>query len=92
MSLELKPFIDLTITEGPVMRTVFGEASVLIPVTSRCLLDLSTILQPTGTSVKFVNMMVQALEEFQDSHRVKLQKITRIPLEGDGIIERRVEK
>lgn len=49
-------------------------------------------MQPTGTSGKFVNMMVQALEEFEHTHAVKLKKITKIPLEGEGNIERRVEK
>ncbi|KAJ7932573.1 hypothetical protein B0H13DRAFT_1956043 [Mycena leptocephala] len=48
--------------------------------------------EPTGTSTKFVNMMVSALEEFQSSYNVKLEKITCIPLEGEGTIERRVEK
>jgi hypothetical protein len=37
-------------------------------------------------------MMVQAIEDFQEIHKVKLQKITKIPLEGEGTIERRVEK
>jgi hypothetical protein len=49
-------------------------------------------MQPTGTSSKFVNMAVQALEEFQDKHNVKLSKITKIPLEGEGTISRRVDK
>ncbi|KAL0580872.1 hypothetical protein V5O48_001164 [Marasmius crinis-equi] len=48
--------------------------------------------EPTGTSAKFVNMMVQALEEFQEVHGVKLEKVTKIPLEGEGTIDRRVEK
>lgn len=48
--------------------------------------------QPTGTSAKFVNMMVRALETFQQEYAVSLDKITRIPLEGEGTIERRVEK
>lgn len=50
------------------------------------------VTQPTGTSGKFVNMMVQALENFQDDYGVSLEKITRIPLEGEGTIERRVER
>lgn len=48
--------------------------------------------EPTGTSEKFVNMMIQALEDFQREHDVSLTKITGIPLEGEGTIERRVEK
>ena len=48
--------------------------------------------QPTGTSSKFVAMMVQALDEFQESHKVKLHKVTQIPLEGEGTIRGRVDK
>lgn len=48
--------------------------------------------QPTGTSSKFVNMMVQALENFQEEHGVSLDKITGMPLEGEGTIDRRVDK
>ncbi|KAK7443986.1 hypothetical protein VKT23_015383 [Stygiomarasmius scandens] len=52
----------------------------------------SVLGEPTGTSTKFVNMMVQALEDFQDRHEVRLDKVTKIPLEGEGTIDRRVEK
>lgn len=48
--------------------------------------------EPTGTSSKFVNMMVQALEEFQEEHSVVFEKITKIPLEGEGTIDGRVLK
>lgn len=37
-------------------------------------------------------MMVQALEEFQIEQNVKLEKVTKIPLEGEGTIKRRVDK
>jgi len=37
-------------------------------------------------------MMVQAIEQFQELHKAKFEKITKIPLEGEGIIERRVDK
>jgi hypothetical protein len=37
-------------------------------------------------------MMVQALEEFQLKHSVTFEKITKIPLEGEGTIETRVSK
>lgn len=50
------------------------------------------LLQPTGTSSKLVNMMVQAIEEFQKKHGVELEKITKIPLEGEGTIKNRVDK
>lgn len=54
---------------------------------------MRTVLgEPTGTSSKFVNMMVQALEEFQEQHSVKLEEITKVPLEGEGTIEGRVAK
>jgi hypothetical protein len=36
--------------------------------------------------------MVQALENFQRDNEVSLEKITRIPLEGEGTIQRRVER
>lgn len=48
--------------------------------------------QPTGTSTKFANMTEQALHLFETEHGVDFEKITQIPLEGDGTIERRVEK
>jgi hypothetical protein len=38
-------------------------------------------IQPTGTSTKFVNMAERALQHFEDEHGVKLEKITKIPLE-----------
>jgi hypothetical protein len=37
-------------------------------------------------------MMCQALDAFQDTHGVKLDKVTSIPLEGDGTISKRVDK
>ncbi|KAF8326783.1 hypothetical protein F5887DRAFT_1274821 [Amanita rubescens] len=52
----------------------------------------TVIGEPTGTSSKLANMMVQALEEFQSEHNVKLEKVTKIPLEGEGTINRRVDK
>lgn len=48
--------------------------------------------EPTGTSAKFVNMMVQALEEFEAAHGVALEKVTKIPLEGEGTISGRVQR
>lgn len=50
--------------------------------------------EPTGTSAKFVNMMAQALGEFQKSymHGEKFDRVTLIPLEGEGTIGNRVEK
>ncbi|KAJ7071196.1 hypothetical protein C8F01DRAFT_1206765 [Mycena amicta] len=41
---------------------------------------------------EFVNMMVTALEDFQEEYNVRLEKISKIPLEGEGTIDRRVEK
>jgi len=37
-------------------------------------------------------MMCQALELFQEQHQVRLEKVTQIPLEGEGTISKRVEK
>ncbi|KAF8161693.1 hypothetical protein B0H34DRAFT_390777 [Crassisporium funariophilum] len=54
---------------------------------------IRTVLgEPTGTSTKFSNMMEQALLAFEEEHGVKLEKITKIPLEGDGTIEKRVDR
>ncbi|KDQ49460.1 hypothetical protein JAAARDRAFT_42879 [Jaapia argillacea MUCL 33604] len=54
---------------------------------------MRTVLgEPTGTSGKFVNMMCQALEEFQQKHGVQLEKVTKVPLEGEGTIVGRVDK
>lgn len=52
----------------------------------------SVLGEPTGTSPKFVSMMVQALDNFQKEHNIVFDKITQIPLEGEGMIEKRVEK
>ncbi|KAL1731495.1 hypothetical protein EV714DRAFT_208762 [Schizophyllum commune] len=52
----------------------------------------SVLGEPTGTSPKFVSMMVQALDNFQREHNVVFDKVTQIPLEGEGMIEKRVEK
>jgi len=37
-------------------------------------------------------MMCQALELFQEQHKVRLERVTQIPLEGEGTISKRVEK
>ncbi|KIP02596.1 hypothetical protein PHLGIDRAFT_286211 [Phlebiopsis gigantea 11061_1 CR5-6] len=37
-------------------------------------------------------MACSALEKFEDEHGFKFQKVTQIPLEGDGTIERKVAK
>ena len=37
-------------------------------------------------------MTCTALEKFEEEHGFKFQKITKIPLEGDGTIERKVSK
>ena len=39
-----------------------------------------------------MDMMLQALDDFQEKHGVKLKKITKIPLEGEGTINKRVDK
>ncbi|KAH0834307.1 hypothetical protein J3R83DRAFT_11682 [Lanmaoa asiatica] len=55
-------------------------------------LDDQISWQPTGTSSKLVNGVADALDLFQQEHRVKLDKVTKIPLEGEGTINRRVER
>lgn len=47
--------------------------------------------QPTGTSTKFASMMATAVEQFADKHGVEFD-ITKIPLEGEGKIEQRIQK
>ena len=37
-------------------------------------------------------MMCQALEAFQEQHGVRIEKVTQIPLEGEGTISKRVDK
>jgi hypothetical protein len=37
-------------------------------------------------------MMCQALEVFQEQHGVQIEKVTQIPLEGEGTISKRVDK
>jgi hypothetical protein len=52
----------------------------------------TVIGEPTGTSSKFVSMMVEALDAFQEAHNVSFKKVTKIPLEGEGTINRRLDK
>ena len=37
-------------------------------------------------------MTCSALEKFEQDHNIKFKKITKIPLEGDGTISRKVAK
>ncbi|KAF8492685.1 hypothetical protein JB92DRAFT_1227350 [Gautieria morchelliformis] len=46
--------------------------------------------EPTGTSRKFGNMLASAVEDYADRHGTVLDKLTKIVLEGEGTIERRV--
>ncbi|CAG8732136.1 7614_t:CDS:2, partial [Acaulospora colombiana] len=48
--------------------------------------------EPTGTSPKFASMMEAAVKRFMEKQDVVLEKITCMPLEGEGTIEKRVEK
>ncbi|RPD58648.1 hypothetical protein L226DRAFT_466538 [Lentinus tigrinus ALCF2SS1-7] len=45
-----------------------------------------------SSSSKFVNMTVQALEQFADENGFKFKKITPMPLEGDGTIRKKVSR
>lgn len=49
-------------------------------------------MQFPSSSTKFVNMTCEALVSFEEEHNVKFAKVTKIPLEGDGTISRKVEK
>jgi hypothetical protein len=73
---------------GAIVRTVLGEVRIHLFVSYIFL----TCAQPTGTSTKFASMMGLALEEFQREYGVEFEKITLVPLEGEGTIEKRVEK
>jgi hypothetical protein len=48
--------------------------------------------EPTGTSPKFASMMENAIMKFMEKQGVTLEKVTSMPLEGDGTIETRVDK
>ncbi|KAF8121154.1 hypothetical protein EV363DRAFT_1569716 [Boletus edulis] len=48
--------------------------------------------EPTGTSSRLVSGIADAVDYFLEEHKVKLDKVTRIPLEGGGTISRRVER
>jgi hypothetical protein len=48
--------------------------------------------EPTGTSIKFANMGVDALRQFAEKHGLNLESVIAMPLEGEGTIERRVIK
>ena len=61
-----------------------------------CVLDANMIFflegldWMSGYGTQFVNMTEQALREFEDEHGVRFDKITEVPSEGDGTIERYV--
>ena len=81
------------ILSGAILRTVVGEVCIFFASNiSHSDYLTSNSIQPTGTSTKFVNMTERALHHFEDEHGVKLEKITKIPLEGDGTIDKRVER
>ncbi|KAF9511500.1 hypothetical protein BS47DRAFT_1486796 [Hydnum rufescens UP504] len=48
--------------------------------------------EPTGTSKKFADMMEMAVAQYAQKHGMNLEKVTKIPLEGEGSIETRVSK
>lgn len=76
--------------QGAVLRTLAGEVSTPPYHIRRHLIRF--LAQPTGTSSKLVSGIVDALDLFQEEHEVKLDKVTKIPLEGEGTINRRVER
>jgi hypothetical protein len=48
--------------------------------------------EPTGTSVKFANMMGSAVKKFFEDKGVTDIRLTLMPLEGEGTIDHRVDK
>ena len=54
--------------------------------------DVSVIGEPTGTSVKFANMMGEAVRKFFKEKGVEDIRLTLMPLEGEGTIESRVDR
>nr|XP_031858309.1 uncharacterized protein CI109_006280 [Kwoniella shandongensis]KAA5525381.1 hypothetical protein CI109_006280 [Kwoniella shandongensis] len=52
----------------------------------------SVIGEPTGTSLKFANMMGQAVKQFFDDKGVEDIRLTLMPLEGEGTIDSRVDR
>ncbi|RSH93126.1 hypothetical protein EHS25_007479 [Saitozyma podzolica] len=52
----------------------------------------SVIGEPTGTSVKFANMMGSAVKKFFEDKGVTDIRLTLMPLEGEGTIDHRVDK
>ena len=55
-------------------------------------LVFALLLQLPSSSSKFVNMTVQALEQFAEEGGFKFKKITPMPLEGDGTIRKKVSR
>jgi len=56
------------------------------------MLTSSVIGEPTGTSVKFANMMGASVKRFFDERGVNDIRLTLMPLEGEGMIESRVDR
>ncbi|PPQ81637.1 LOW QUALITY PROTEIN: hypothetical protein CVT25_013609 [Psilocybe cyanescens] len=82
---------------GAMIRTVLGEVrflSFFLSFIHSTNTQTNPLLapQPTGTSAKFAHMSAQALRAFEAAHGVKFEKVTQIPLEGEGVIERRVDR
>ncbi|KAF8310659.1 hypothetical protein DL93DRAFT_1580807 [Clavulina sp. PMI_390] len=48
--------------------------------------------EPTGTSKKFAEMMETSILDYAKKHNLNLDSVTKIPLEGEGSIELRVNK
>lgn len=58
----------------------------------RWVLTYRVIGEPTGTSVKFANMMGQAVKRFFSDKGIDDIRLTLMPLEGEGTIESRVDR
>ncbi|ELU38575.1 hypothetical protein AG1IA_07389 [Rhizoctonia solani AG-1 IA] len=74
---------------GPIRAAVIGvHGLICVPGP----LVRSVFGEPTGTSVKFATMGVEALRQFAEKHDLELESATPMPLEGEGTIQHRVAK
>jgi len=60
------------------MRSVLGDVVLNLTLCSADELPLPPSQLADRTSGKFVDMLLQALDEFQEKHNVKLKTITKI--------------
>lgn len=73
------------------MRALFGQVGTVLAGQAGFDVHIA-FLQPRFSSPALANMMAKSIEEFCDEHLVKIEKITKIPLHGDGTIQDRVDQ